>query len=431
MKVCDVVFRKDLYPRIEHNQAKVQEYSENIEHLPPIEVNQHNELIDGFHRLTAHKLAGVEEIKATVTETRSDAHFLVVAIQRNATHGLQLDQSDKRNMAIKFYSDETSWGEFSSANDRAKIKEDLCLLLKTSKAKLSEWLSGLDQVMRENRRKTIRKLWLQCYTAEEIGAEVGLLQPQVTAEVSSIFSDLKKSMKVTFSDESFQTPIYNVWAFGKKTNAVEHFGNTEQRIVDNLLWLYTEPGDIVIDPFGGGGATLDACVERGRRCWISDRKIKPGLEEKIRLLDICQDLPSLNKRWSDVSLTYLDPPYWRQAEGAYSTDAEDLANMPLDEFTASMAAIVKKIADKQSKGVIALIIQPTQWRSEIKGEFTDHVFDICAAVSKSKKLTLENRVSCPYQTEQCTPQMVEWAKENRKLLVLSRELILWKVVGAK
>jgi len=24
-----------------------------------------------------------------------------------------------------------------------------------------------------------------------------------------------------------------------------------------LLWLYTEPGDIVVDPFAGGGTTID------------------------------------------------------------------------------------------------------------------------------------------------------------------------------
>lgn len=82
--VSDVVFRKDLYPRIEHNQAKAQEYSENIEHLPPIEVNQHNELIDGFHRWTAHKLAGLSEIEAIITETTSDMHLLELAIRTNS-----------------------------------------------------------------------------------------------------------------------------------------------------------------------------------------------------------------------------------------------------------------------------------------------------------------------------------------------------------
>ena len=36
----DIVFREDLYPRFEPNQRIIQEYSESIEYLPPIEVNQ-------------------------------------------------------------------------------------------------------------------------------------------------------------------------------------------------------------------------------------------------------------------------------------------------------------------------------------------------------------------------------------------------------
>jgi len=419
ISVSEVVFRKDLYPRIEHSQQKAQEYSENLDQLPPIEVNQHNELIDGFHRWTAHKLKSVEKIEAIVIETSSDEHLLELAIQKNAAHGLQMSQADKRKMAIRFY----SIGERNP--DRKKY---LAKLLSVTVRAVQEWVADLDQAEREERKKTIQDLYLKCYTAEEIGHVVGLSKDAVEKEVSLINEDIRSVGKVTFSEPDYAPPIYNVWAFGKKTNETQHFGNTEQRIVDNLLWLYTEPLDIVVDPFGGGGSTLDVCKARGRRCWISDRKPKPGMEDKIRTMDVCEELPSLNKRWSDVSLVYLDPPYWKQAENEYSSDSADLANMTLQEFTEKMVGVVRRFGEKMRDGsVIALIIQPTQWRAEPKGSFADHVFDIVQGVSKSKKLTVENRVSCPYSSEQCTPQLVTWAKENKKLLVLSRELTVWKV----
>ena len=47
-------------------------------------------------------------------------------------------------------------------------------------------------------------------------------------------------------DRDYSPPIYNVWSFAKKSNEVSHFGNSEQRIVDNLLYLYTEPFDIFV-----------------------------------------------------------------------------------------------------------------------------------------------------------------------------------------
>ena len=268
IKTSEVVFRDDLYPRIRHSQEKAQEYSEHLECLPPIEINQRCELIDGFHRWTAHRLRGLEQIQVTVTETTSDNHLLSLAIQRNAAHGLQLSQADKRRMAIRFYATK----EFD--------KDGLATLLAVSLRTVQEWVSDLDAAEREARREKILALYLRCYTAEEIGQQVGLTHQQVDFETKALLqetadlpksakvtfsddfeikallvenADLRKLLKVTFSEEGFQKPIYNVWAFAKKTNETSHFGNTEQRIVDNLLYLYTEPNDIVIDPFGGGG----------------------------------------------------------------------------------------------------------------------------------------------------------------------------------
>ena len=103
IKVSDVIYREDLYPRIEHSPAIVQQYAESIEVLPPIEINQHNELIDGWHRWTAHKQAKAETIKATVTETKNETEFLELAIERNSKHGLQLSLTDKKEMARKIY----------------------------------------------------------------------------------------------------------------------------------------------------------------------------------------------------------------------------------------------------------------------------------------------------------------------------------------
>jgi DNA modification methylase len=102
------------------------------------------------------------------------------------------------------------------------------------------------------------------------------------------------------------------------------------RWLDNLLYLYTQPFDVVIDPFAGSGSTIDLCKRRFRRYWVSDRKPVIERAHEIREHDITAGLPKL-PRWQDVALVYLDPPYWKQAEGEYSNDPEDLGNMPLAE----------------------------------------------------------------------------------------------------
>lgn len=412
-----VVYREDLYPRVEPDTATIQRYAANLDMLPPIEVNQEYILIDGFHRWTAHQKAKVDTIKAIVTTTESDIQLYALAIERNAAHGLQLSDADKRSSAIVLYN-----------SGKGLTKDDIARTLSVTPRTVNTYLTDIDRQLREERKQKIFDMWLACETTDSIAKATELSETTIKEEVSSLLEALPKPTKVLadFADNNFAPPIYNVWTFAKKTNDVTHFGNSEQRILENLLYLYTEPFDIVLDPFAGGGATIDVCKKRLRRYFVSD--LNPIVERKkhIRELDIAQALPSLHKRWSEVTLTYLDPPYWKQAEGKYSSDAEDLANMSLEDFHSALIGVVNRIAEKQSRGVIALLIQPTQWKADER-QYTDHVMALVSSVNR-KRLRLENRVSCPYSTEQCLPQQVEWAKVNRKLLVISRELIIWSIV---
>lgn len=419
-KVSDIVFREDLYPRIKHDPSLVQRYAENIELLPPIEVNQNNILIDGFHRWTAHRKLEREEIEVTVTETPSENELFALSIERNSKHGMQLNEEDKKNTAIRLYS-----------GGAGLEKQRISKVLSVSLRQINNYLTTIDKNLKEQRDKTILEMWMSCYTQEEIAAAVDLPRKTVDDKIGELanLEMFPKSPKLlaTFQDELFTTPLYNVWKWNTCTNGTDHFGKSEQTIVDNLIYLYTNPFDIVVDPFAGGGSTVDICKKRLRRYWVSDRKPIPERENEIRQFDIAAGVPPLNRNWSEVSLTYLDPPYWKQAEGKYSNDASDLANMSREEFTATLSGLIKEISKRQSKGAIALLIQPTQWKSPNK-EYSDHVFDIVSAVG-NKKLIVENRVSCPYTSEQYNPQQVEYAKREKKLLVLTRELIIWRVVS--
>jgi len=413
--VSAVVYRHDLYPRIETSAVTVQKYAEDLSVLPPIEVNQHNELIDGWHRWTAHKKCGAETLPAIITTTASDAHLLELAIERNASHGLQLSQEDKRDMARRIY-------HATAERDRDEKKKQLAKILSVSDRAIREWLSRVDKDSKDARNKRIFELWLACYTDAEIAAQTDLSEEGVR-KITQQMADLPEVGKTAAAHlTDFQVPLYNVWRQQEKTPGSGHFGNSEVRWVDNLLYLYTDPLDTVVDPFAGGGSTIDICKKRFRRYWVSDRKPVPERAAQIREHDVTAGLPSL-ARWQDVKLVYLDPPYWKQAEGQYSNDPSDLANMPLEKFNQALAGTINGFAKKLSSGaVIALLIQPTQWKAPER-QYTDHVADMLRLI----KLPLDMRISCPYESQQCNAQMVEWSKANKKLLVLSRELVVWKV----
>jgi hypothetical protein len=415
-RVDEIVWRKDLYPRFEPNPTIIDQYAEALDQLPPIEINQRNELIDGYHRWTAHKAAKAETLPVTVTVTDSDKQFLRLAIERNAKHGLQLSAAEKKHYALEMY------------DGKPDEKAALARLFSVSERTIASWTSRRDKDLKARRNQQIAEMWLACYTDEEIAEGLGCsVQPvKEQTEKPDENETLQKNLVFSaYQDTDWTPPLYNVWKRQDKTNSTAHFGNSEASFTDNLLYLYTEPFDIVVDPFGGGGATVDVCKKRLRRYWVSDRL--PSVKRTdIRQWDILDGPPPLHKRWNDVRLLFLDPPYWKQAEGQYSGDAQDLANMPLDQFYATLTKLVMDCAGKMQPGShVALMIQPTQWKNEDK-HITDHVVDLCQRVGAP--LALRMRVSCPYESQQSTAQQVDWAKSNRQVLVQTREIIVWEVV---
>lgn len=424
MKVDDVVFRDDLYPRGQHNIETVQQYAQDLEVLPPIEVNQLNELIDGRHRWLAFKESGATEIPAKVTKTKSDMQLLEFAIERNNAHGLQLSIADKQDMARKIYAN-------TRPSERNEKKEELARLLSVGHSTVRDWLSRIDKDSKASRNRRIKKLWESCYTEQEIADREGMSQKAVNL-ITDGFSSFADLSKTTITAENFEDrigrppPIYNVWKVQNKSNKTNHFGNSEQAWVENLLFKFSKPGEIVVDPFAGGASTRDACRKFGCRFWLGDRVVKPAeseLLESVRTHDIIVNgLPVLTGKWKDVALVYLDPPYWRQAFEKYSKDKTDLANMDLDEFHAQMVKIVNGFLGKLRKGgKVAMILQPTQWKADNRA-YTDHILEICRKVNHSVVM----RIQAPYESQQCTAQMVSWVKENPTYLVLSREIVVWE-----
>ena len=227
-KVSKIVYREDLYPRLETSPTTVQKYAEDLDVLPPIEVNQHNELIDGWHRWTAYKKKEVDVIPIVVTETTSDAHLLELAIERNSAHGLQLTDDDKQSMAIRIWLG-------TPKDEQSDTEKRLARILSVGKKQISRYLSRSKKEMKEQDKKRALAMWLASYTQEEISKSLDQPQ-QSTADWIVDFTDLGQMSKsgktlANHADENFETPIYNVWKQQTKSKGSKHFGNTETRWV--------------------------------------------------------------------------------------------------------------------------------------------------------------------------------------------------------
>ena len=96
--------------------------------------------------------------------------------------------------------------------------------------------------------------------------------------------------------------------------------------------------------------------------------------------------------------------------------------MSLEEFNSTLSAIIIAFSKKLTDAYIALVISPTQWSAPDR-QYTDHIGDMLRSV----KLPVDMRFSIPYESQQYNGNMVKWAKESRKCLVLTREIAVWKV----
>ena len=394
--VTDVVFRDDLYPRIERDPRLIQQYSENLEVMPPIELNQHNELIDGFHRWKAHQMAGLATVPAIITETESEKAFLRLACERNARHGYQLTNADKQRMARRMY---------HSAGDKERhdLKRELPSILSVSPRTFQRWVSEIDKDTRAERQDRAFQLWLACHTQEQIAEDVRVPQRTVSDWLQDFsgIGHLSKTARLHAEFMDYSPSLYNVW-------------NSEQNILENLLYAYTEPFDVVVDPFAGGGSTIDVCRARFRRYHVSDLTPIVSRENEIRQNDLTEQLPDI-PRWTDVKLVYLDPPQWR-------TSNPTLASMELDAFHKAVSGIVNRFADKLRPGTkIAMLMQPTQWKAPNKA-FTDHLW----AISKEIDLPLVMRCVAIGDKQDVTEEMIDWAKQPKSLLVITRDIVIWE-----
>ena len=402
--VGDVVFDKGIYPRFNHDPSLVQKYVFSIGEggaLPPITINQHNTLLDGWHRWTAYKSEGALFIPAHVVETDSVVDDRCRSIELNAKHGWGLSNAEKKEQSVALY----------AMNPSRSMEDRIVRIMGVSKSTVANWLRERKGHAKKQRDRRILDLWLACHTQKEIADAVGVGQDTVSRFTKSFFTDFDKIDKIskTFDPDfaTYKRDLYDVWRDGKGKIAID------QRIMKNLLALYTKPGDIVIDPFAGRGSTIDACRQHFRRYWVSDLNPIVEREHEIRKFDVVQSLPDLRRRWSEVSLVFLSPPSWDQSEC-------------LDAYHAKLFGVLSAFAGKLPSGAKIVSLLP-HVRKKKENRIVAHAFEMSSRMRAVDNVSLKQRICVVDSPDKYTEEEVEEAKRDGLVLILQRELTVWEV----
>jgi hypothetical protein len=409
VKLSAIVFDKEIYPREhqEHDQNLVSKYIKDIEVIEAasnIYLSSDYSLLDGRHRQLAFETVyGKDyEIEVLIFETTDTKEKYALSNFHNSQSGCQLSQQAKRANAITMYSKY----EFT--------QEEIAKSLSTRKSNVSKWLTTILAKEKEERDHKVFEMYLRAWNTQQSIADM------MGIGIATVNETIKKFEKVpgNYSEQNFNPFLYNIWNTPKQDNSVSYFGAFPEIFMENLLWYHTNQMDIVYDPFGGGGTTVDVCKRMLRRYYVSDRKVMPGRENDIREHDIKNGLPEDLQK---PNLVFIDPPYWKQAHNKYSDSSEDLGNMSLDDFNTSMKNLIDECISRKIEQ-IAIVIQPTQYSNDFI--WTDHIFDFDKMMSD--KYRIDIRYILPYSTQQYNAQMVDKSKEINKCLCLNRDLVVWR-----
>jgi len=197
--VAKIEVIQGLLPRLYTHtiEEKVQEYQEAMaegQEFPPITVwdkgNGIYWLIDGMHRLIATKRLGKETIKAEVVELADELEARILAIEKNANHGIPLDKEEKRELARLLYA------------DGVEI-EKLRKLFRVSERTVYNWVEGVKRRAKdEELKRQALELRRQGLTQEEVAKRLGIARNTISVWENETQSQMSKPAKIAVFDEN-------------------------------------------------------------------------------------------------------------------------------------------------------------------------------------------------------------------------------------
>jgi hypothetical protein len=133
-----------------------------------------------------------------------------------------------------------------------------------------------------------------------------------------------------YIDKDYRPPIFSttLWDYPKQSYGTTPKGNnkypgvTPAFIIYNLIWRYTKPGDLVLDPMAGSGTTIDVCKEERRRVIAFD--IVPTRKDIVQA-----DARALPLKDGVVDLVFIDSPYGDNIK--YNDHPRNIGHIPATE----------------------------------------------------------------------------------------------------
>ena len=141
----------------------VEQYAEIFDALPPIEINQDKEIIDGWHRYLAARRVDVAEIACVVIQTTGDDDLADRMWEANRKHGVQYSRGQRKAYGVKLHGRRLAAKEIA---DRAGVGVNT----------VYRWTKELREKARRERDKAVLSLAGEGKTQQQVADELGVPQ---------------------------------------------------------------------------------------------------------------------------------------------------------------------------------------------------------------------------------------------------------------
>lgn len=317
-------------------------------------------LLDGHHRLEAARRAGLVEVWVEEREV-SETDLLAEVFRCNRAHGVPLSTAERDNVVRRLYY-QVGWTQAQIAELVGLSQQAISRILAVRNttgcnvdtgdkrfrlrdedmpAIVRLLLAGASHEEVAERfgvaRSTVTTRWNEFRDAAKSAYESGLLKREVAARFSLTVGEVDAILRQYDPEPVNFTPsTASLWTgftfderFGRR-----YPGNTPALLVKSILYYYSRPSSVILDPCAGGGAVLDAAADMvGRKVYGFD--LFPTRPE-IQAWDLLAGPPPVPE---EPDVIFLDPPYGPAKQGEYPKHPSQLADMEIGEFLSAMQRV--------------------------------------------------------------------------------------------
>jgi DNA modification methylase len=162
-------------------------------------------------------------------------------------------------------------------------------------------------------------------------------------------------------------------SYGKTPKGSNKYaGVTPAFVIYNMVWRYTDVGDIVLDPMAGSGTTIDVCKEEGRRVIAFDvSPTRPDIKQNdARKLPLDND---------SIDMIFIDSPYGDNID--YNDQPANIGKLSAEseEFYKALGQVIEECHRVLKPGKVIGWLIGDQW---VKKKFTPVGFRIYEQLSE-------------------------------------------------